>query len=63
MGGYASGTDIAIHLRQFLLIAYICGFIKDRQMTEYTKYQWIYQKHNDVLQWARNTQNIICYYN
>ena len=24
-GGYASGTDIAMHLRPFVLIPYICG--------------------------------------
>ena len=32
-------------------------------MIEYTRDQWIDQKHHDVLQWARNSQNIICYYN
>ena len=52
--GYASGTDIAMHLRPFVLIAYICGFRKDRQMMEYTKDKRIDQKHCDVLQWARN---------
>ena len=31
-GGYTSGTDIAMHLRLFLLIACICSFRKDRQM-------------------------------
>ena len=31
VGGYTSGTDIAIHLRPFVLIAYICGFIEHRQ--------------------------------
>ena len=37
-GRYASGTDIAMHLRPFVLIAYICSFRKDRHMIEYTKY-------------------------
>ena len=55
-GGYASGTDIAMHLRTFVLISYICGFRKERQMIEYTKDQWIDQEHHDVLQWARNAQ-------
>ena len=32
VGGYASVNDIAIHLSLFVLIAYICGFRKDRQM-------------------------------
>ena len=63
MGGFKLDTDIAMHLRLFLLIAYICSFIKDRQMIEYTKDQWVHQKHHDVLQWARNVQNIIRYYN
>ena len=62
-GGYASGTDIDIHLRPFVLIAYIYGFIKYRQMIEHTKDQWFYQKHHDVLQWSRNAQNIIRYDN
>ena len=48
-----------MHLKPFLLIAYICGFRNYRQMIEYTKDQWIDQKHHDVLQWARNAQNII----
>ena len=42
-GEYASGTDIAMHLRPFLLIAYIFGFRKDRQIIEYTKDKWIDQ--------------------
>ena len=29
VGGYASGTDFAIHLRPFVLVTYICGFIND----------------------------------
>ena len=32
-------------------------------MIEYTKDQWIDQKHNNVLKWARNAQNTICYEN
>ena len=31
-GGYVSGTDIEMHLRPFVLIYYICGFRKDRQI-------------------------------
>ena len=58
-GGYASGTDILIHLRPFLFIAYICGFKKCRQMIKYTKYKWNDKKHHGVFQWARNVQNII----
>ena len=58
-GEYASGTDIAMHSRPFLLIAYIFGFRKDRQIIECTKYLWIDQNHHDVLQWSRNAQNII----
>ena len=60
VGEYASGTDIKMHLSLFLLIAYICGFKNYRQMIEYTKDKLIDQKHHDVLQWARNAQNIIC---
>ena len=59
MGGFKSGTDIDMHLRLFLLIAYICSFIKDRQMIEYTGYQWIDQKHHDLLQWYINVHDII----
>ena len=55
-GGYALGTDIDMHLRPFVFITCNFGFIKDRQMIEYTKDQWIYQKHHDILQWARNAQ-------
>ena len=52
-----------MHLRLFVLIAYMCGFINDKQMIEYTKDKWIDQKHHDVLQWTRNAQNIIPYDN
>ena len=62
-GGYASGTDIAMHLRPFVLIAYIFGFRRDSQMIEQTKDQWIDQNHHDLLQWDRNAQNIIRYDN
>ena len=62
-GGYAPGTDIEMHLRPFVLISYIFGFRKDRKIIEYTKYKWIDKNHHDVLQWARNAQNIICYDN
>ena len=60
-GGYASGTDIAMHLMTFVLIDYICGFITYSKKVEYTKDQWIDKKHHDVLQWDRNSQNIIIY--
>ena len=53
VGGYASGNDIVIHLRPYVLIAYICGFISDRQMIEDTKYKWIYRNHQNVLQWDK----------
>ena len=62
-GGYSSVTDIVIHLWPFVLIPYIYGFRKDRRMVEYTKDQFIDQNRHDVLQWARNAQNIICYDN
>ena len=58
-GGYASGTDIAMHLRPFVLISCICGFRNYMQMIEYTKYQWIDQKYQDVLKWSRNVEHII----
>ena len=48
-----------MHLRPFVLIAYICGFRKNRQMIEYAKYQWIDQNYHDILQLAINDQNII----
>ena len=50
--GYPSGTDIAMHLSPFVFIAYICGFRKDMQIIQYTKYKWIYQQNHDVLKWA-----------
>ena len=62
-GGYVSCTDIAMHLRPFVLIDYICGFRKDGKIIEYTKDQWIDQKYHDVLKWDRNVHNIICYNN
>ena len=46
-----------------MLIPYICVFINDIQMIEYTKDQQIDQKQHGVLQWARNAQNVIRYDN
>ena len=63
VGGYASGNDIAIYLRPFVFIAYICGFRKDTQEIEYAKDQCIDQQHQDVLQWEQNAQHIIRYDN
>ena len=63
VGVYTSGNDIAMHLRLFVLIAYICGFRKDSKMIEYTKDKWIDQNHPYVLQWTRNAQNNIRYDN
>ena len=61
--GYASVTDIAMHLRLSVLIDYIFVFRKDRQVIEYTRDQCFDQQHEDVLQWYQNAQNIICYDN
>ena len=63
VGWYTLGTDIAMHLRQFLLITYIYGSRIDINMIEYTIYQVVDQKHHDVLQLARNSKIIICYDN
>jgi hypothetical protein len=57
---YASDCRIQIHMHPFLLIAYICGFRKDRLLTEYIKNEWINKCNNGVLQWAKNACNIIC---
>ena len=62
-GGYASGTDIAMHLRPFVLITHICDFRRYRQMIEYTKYQRNDKKHHNILQWTINNKNIIRYDN
>ena len=50
-GVYASGNSFEIHLRPFVLIAYIFGFIKNSQLMEYTKDKCIDQQHQDVFQW------------
>ena len=63
VGWYASGTDIAMHLRLFILITHIFGSKRDRQMVEYTIYQQVGHEHHNILQWARNTQIVICYEN
>ena len=63
VGGYTSGTDIVMNLKMLVLITYIFVFRKDRQMIEYTKDQYIDQEHHNLLQSARNTQNIIRYDN
>ena len=63
VGKYASGTDIVMNLRPFVLIAYIFGFRNDRQIVEYTKDKLIYQENHDLLQWNRNAQNIFRFVN
>ena len=39
-GGYVSGTGIVMHLKPFVLIAYICSFIKDMQMIHQRSMNW-----------------------
>jgi hypothetical protein len=58
---YNSGaySSIPIHLRPFALIAYICGFGKDKHLMEYVKNKWIEDRDANVMQWAKNARNII----
>ncbi len=58
-GGYSSESSIDIQMRPFVLIAYICGFRKDKLLMEYIKNEWMNERNNDILQWAKNSRNII----
>ena len=40
-------------------MAYICGFEKDKDLMEYIKNEWIEDRNEDVMQWAKNARNII----
>ena len=45
-------------------VDFLClWFEKGQKIIEYTKDEWIYQNHHDILQWARNVQIIIRYGN
>ena len=59
-GGYSSDSTINIHMRPYVLIAYICGFRKDRERMEFIKNRWMTDEcDNNVLQWAQNATNVI----
>jgi hypothetical protein len=58
-----SGTgsfEVPIEFRPYALIAYICGFRKDKTLMEMIKETWKNEyKENDVLKWARNAKEFL----
>ena len=56
-----TNSQFPLHLRPFVMIAYICGFQRNIHCMQEIKEQWIDQRDNDVLNWARNGTNIIRY--
>lgn len=43
----------------FVLLAYICGFEKNKDAIDFVKQEWKEEQHNDSLQWARNGEQVI----
>ena len=60
---HKSGTgsfEVPIEFRPYALIAYICGFRKDKTLMEMIKETWKNEyKENDVLKWARNAKEFL----
>jgi hypothetical protein len=47
-GSYSLDHTIQVCMHPFVLIAYICGFRKDRLLMDYLKNVWINDHNNDV---------------
>lgn len=61
--GYSSvDNDLPTNKRPYVLIAYICGFQKDKELMTRVKERWRDQRNfMNVSQWAKDGQNIIQY--
>ena len=45
--------------RPYVLIAYICGFDRNKDLMISTKEIWFEERHDDIFEWAKNGRNII----
>ena len=45
--------------RPYVLIAYICGFDRNKDLMISTKEIWFEERHDDLFEWAKNGRNII----
>ena len=57
--GHDSRSYPPYHLRPFVLIAYICGCNRNRDLMEYLKTTWWDHRDNNVFQWAKNGSGLI----
>ena len=56
--GYGKG-NIKIHLRPYVLVAYVCGFQRNKDLMHFVRNKWIENHDGNTLQWAKNAHNII----
>ena len=57
--GYSTKHKFNIEKRPYVLIAYICGFQRNKELMEYIHQKWLENHDNNVLNWAQNAKNII----
>ena len=57
-----SGVSLSLlplHLRPYVLIAYIVGFDRNISHMEEIKEQWVDREQPDIMAWAKSAQDII----
>ena len=54
-----SKSSLPLHLRPYVLIAYIVGFDRNIDYMEEIRDQWIDNQNNDIKCWAKSANDII----
>ena len=57
--GYDASKDLPINLRPFVLLAYVCGFDRNKELMKLIKDEWREQTDGDAFIWAKNITRII----
>ena len=57
--GHDSQSYPPYHLRPFVLIAYICGCNRNKDLMEYLKTRWWDLRDDSIFQWAKNGSALI----
>ena len=54
-------SSLPLHLRPYVLLAYIVGFDRNTAYMEEIKGQWVDRQKSDVINWMKSTEKIISF--
>ena len=54
-------SSLPLHLRPYVLLAYIVGFDRNTAYMEEIKSQWVDRQNSDVINWMKSAENIISF--